>query len=173
MFAVGIGVGSMLCARLLHGEVSARHVPFAALGMTLFTWDFASAVRDAGLPHLTTVAAILNAPRGWRMLVDLLLLAICGGLYSVPLYAILQEQSAPSRRARTVAANNIVNAVMMVLGAGFVAACAAADVPSPRVLQIAAALNVVVVLWSVQLLPQSVLRSMFPWYFRLFRKDPR
>ena len=60
MFAVGIGVGSMLCARLLHGEVSARHVPFAAFGITLFTWDFASTVIGAGGLHLTTVAAILQ-----------------------------------------------------------------------------------------------------------------
>ena len=126
MFAVGIGVGSMLCARLLHGEVSARYVPFAAFGITLFTWDFASTVIGAGGLHLTTVAAILGSPTGWHMLADLLLLAVCGGLYSVPLYAIVQERSEPSHRARMIAANNIVNAVMMVLGAGFVAGFSAA-----------------------------------------------
>src|SRR5271156_2274307 len=80
MFAVGIGVGSMLCARLLHGEVSARYVPFAAFGITLFTWDFASTVIGAGGLHLTTVAAILGSPIGWHMLADLLLLSVCGGL---------------------------------------------------------------------------------------------
>ena len=114
MFAVGVGIGSMLCARLLHGEVSARYVPFAAFGITLFTWDFGSAVIGAGGLHLTTVAAVLGSPTGWRMLADLLLLAVCGGLYSVPLYAIVQERSEPSHRARMIAANNIVNAVMMV-----------------------------------------------------------
>ena len=66
MFAVGIGVGSMLCARLLHGEVSARYVPFAAFGITLFTWDFAATVIGAGGLHLTSVAAILRSPTGWR-----------------------------------------------------------------------------------------------------------
>jgi acyl-[acyl-carrier-protein]-phospholipid O-acyltransferase/long-chain-fatty-acid--[acyl-carrier-protein] ligase len=168
MFAVGIGVGSMLCARLLHGEVSARHVPFAALGITLFTGDFAAAViRGSGL-HLTTVAAVLQAPTGWRMLADLLLLATCGGLYSVPLYALVQELSQPSHRARTIAANNIVNAVMMVVGAGFVAACSAADVTAPRVLQIAAAANFAVALWILRLLPHTVFRTLFKQYFRLF-----
>src|SRR5271168_3912344 len=112
MFAVGIGVGSMLCARLLHGDVSARYVPFAAFGITLFTWDFASTV--IGL-RAADVAAVLASLAGWRMLVDLLLLSVCGGLYSVPLYAIVQEMSEPSHRARMIAANNIVNAVMMVL----------------------------------------------------------
>ena len=170
MFAVGIGVGSMLCARLLHGEVSARYVPFAAFGITLFTWDFAAAVMAAGGLHLTTVAAILHSPTGWRMLADLLLLAVCGGLYSVPLYAIVQEQSEPSHRARTIAANNIVNAVMMVLGAVFVAGFSAAGVSAPRVLEIAAVANFAVALWIVRLLPQTFFRALFQWYFRLFHK---
>ncbi|MEA2770198.1 MAG: acyl-[acyl-carrier-protein]-phospholipid O-acyltransferase, partial [Acetobacteraceae bacterium] len=170
MFAVGIGVGSMLCARLLHGEVSARLVPFAALGITVFTWDFGTAVIGGGGLHLTTVAAVLHSPTGWRMLVDLLLLAVCGGLYSVPLYAIVQEQSEPARRARTIAANNIVNAVTMVLGAGFVAGFSAADVPAARVLQIAAVANFAVALWIIRLLPQTVFRALFQWYFRLFHE---
>ena len=152
MFAVGIGVGSMLCARLLHGEVSARHVPFAAFGITAFTWDFGTAAIGAGGLHLTTVAAVLHDPTGWRMLIDLMLLATCGGLYSVPLYAIIQEQSERSHRARTIAANNVVNAVMIVLGAGFVAGCSAAGVPAPRVLQIAAVANFAVALWIVRVL---------------------
>lgn len=166
MFAVGIGVGSMLCARLLNGEVSARHVPFAAFGITIFTWDFGAAV--LGAQGLTTVGAMLHSVTGWRMLADLMLLSTCGGLYSVPLYAIVQEQSAPSRRARTIAANNIVNAVMMVLGAGFVAGCAAAGLSAPRVLQIAAVMNLIVALWIVRLLPHTVFRAVFQWYFRLF-----
>ncbi len=170
MFAVGIGVGSMLCARLLHGEVSARLVPFAAFGITLFTWDFAAAVLGAGNRHLITVATILQSPIGWHMLADLLLLATCGGLYSVPLYAIVQEQSQPSHRARTIAANNIMNAILMVLGAGFVAGFSAAGVQPPRVLQIAAAVNFAVALWIVRLLPQTVFRALFRWYFRLFHK---
>ena len=170
MFAVGVGVGSMLCARLLHGEVSARFVPFAAFGITLFTWDFGATVMGAGGLHLISVAAILHSPTGWRMLVDLLLLAMCGGLYSVPLYAIVQEQSEPSHRARTIAANNIVNAVMMVLGAVFVAGSSAAGVSAPRVLEIAAVVNFAVALWIVRLLPQTVFRALFQWYFRLFHK---
>jgi acyl-[acyl-carrier-protein]-phospholipid O-acyltransferase/long-chain-fatty-acid--[acyl-carrier-protein] ligase len=165
MFAIGIGIGSMLCARLLHGEVSARFVPFAALGITVFTWDFAATVM--GL-RVADVPAVLASLAGWRMLVDLLLLSVCGGLYSVPLYAIVQEMSEPSHRARTIAANNIVNAVMMVLGAGFVAAFSAAGVSAPRVLQVAAVANFLVALWIVRLLPQTVFRSLFQWYFRLF-----
>ena len=168
MFAVGIGIGSMLCAKLLHGEVSARHVPFAAFGITLFTWDFGATV--LGAHGLTDVAAVFGSVTGWRMMADLLLLSVCGGLYSVPLYAIVQEQSVPSHRARTIAANNIVNAVLMVAGAGFVAGFSAAGLSPPRVLQVAAAANFLVALWIVRLLPQTVFRSVFQWYFKTFHK---
>ncbi|WP_174254827.1 acyl-[ACP]--phospholipid O-acyltransferase [Acidisphaera sp. S103] len=166
MFAVGVGIGSMLCSRLLHGEVSARYVPFAAFGITVFTWDFGATVISAH--GLISVSAILHAVAGWRMLIDLLLLAMCGGLYSVPLYAIVQEQSEPSHRARTIAANNIINAVFMVAGAVFVAGFSAAHVSSPRVLQVAAVANFAVAVWIVRLLPQTVFRALFQWYFRLF-----
>ncbi|MGD0105840.1 MAG: acyl-[ACP]--phospholipid O-acyltransferase [Rhodopila sp.] len=170
MFAVGVGIGSMLCARLLHGEVSARLVPFAAFGITVFTWHFGATVIGAGSLHLSNVSAVLHSPAGWRMLLDLLLLAVCGGLYSVPLYAIVQEKSEPSHRARMIAANNVVNAITMVIGAGFVAGFSVAGVPAPRVLQIAAVLNFGVALWIVRLLPRTTFRAVFQWYFRLFHK---
>ncbi|HEY1411683.1 MAG TPA: AMP-binding protein, partial [Rhodopila sp.] len=71
-------------------------------------------------------------------------------------------------RARTIAANNIINAVFMVAGAAFVAGFSAAHVSSPHVLQIAAVANFAVAIWIVRLLPQTVFRALFQWYFRLF-----
>lgn len=114
-FSVGVGTGSVLCARALKGEVSARHVPFAAVGIAVFLFDFSLAVTRAH--GLADVHAVLGGVAGWRMLVDLLLLSACGGLYSVPLYAIIQERSAAAERARMIAANNVVNAVAMVCAA--------------------------------------------------------
>ncbi len=167
-FAVGVGIGSIGCARLLHGEVSARFVPFAALGITVFTWDFGAAAASA--TGLVNVAAILTSAQGWRMMLDLLLLAVCGGLYSVPLYAIIQEESAPAHRARTIAANNVVNAVLMVAGAGAVAGCAASGISATEALKIAAVANFAVAVWIVRLLPRTVLRALAQWYFRAFHK---
>jgi acyl-[acyl-carrier-protein]-phospholipid O-acyltransferase/long-chain-fatty-acid--[acyl-carrier-protein] ligase len=155
MFAIGTGAGSLLCARLLQGRVSARFVPLAAVGITLFTWDFAAAAAGAGT--LPTVAAVLAAPQGWRMLADLGLLAACGGLYSVPLYAILQARAQPSRRARAIAANNVMNALLMVAGAGAVAAAAAAGLSPTQALQGFAIANLLAAAWAVRLarMPES------------------
>ena len=168
VFSVGVGIGSIGCARLLHGEVSARFVPFAALAISVFTWDFGHAAASAG--HLENVGAVLASATGWRMLVDLLLLAVSGGLYSVPLYAIMQEGAEPAFRARVIASNNVVNAVFMVAGAGVVGGLAAAGVTPPGALAISALANLVVAVWIVRLLPRTVLRSLAQWYFRLFHK---
>ena len=150
-FSVGIGVGSMLCSRLLRGEVSARLAPFAAAGLSFFLWDFGRAVGQAG--GLASVAAVLGSLAGWRMLGDLLLLAVCGGVYSVPLYAIIQEESAPGFRARMVAANNVGNAAAMAAGAVLIALLAAWGVAPVAVLWAAAAANLAMAVWVMRLLP--------------------
>src|SRR6202163_4538959 len=46
-FSIGVGVGSVLCGRLIKGEISARYVPLAALGMAVFSLDLAIASEGA------------------------------------------------------------------------------------------------------------------------------
>jgi acyl-[acyl-carrier-protein]-phospholipid O-acyltransferase / long-chain-fatty-acid--[acyl-carrier-protein] ligase len=166
MFSIGVGLGSMLCAKLLKGEVSPRHVPFAALGISIFCWDFSMAASAAaGLPD---VNEILSSFQGWRMLIDLLLLSACGGAFSVPLYALVQHHSPDDARARMIAANNVVNATFMVIGAAAAFAFDAYGVSSPATLAILAAANFLVAIWIVRLLPQHVLRALFRFYFNTF-----
>lgn len=118
VFAIGIGLGSLLAERMLHGEVSARHVPLAALTMAFCAVDLAlaSGGRAPGAA-LLGVGAFLSEFSNWRVLVDLLGLAIGGGLFTVPLYALLQHESEPAHRARVIAANNIINALAMTVAA--------------------------------------------------------
>ena len=93
----------------------------------------AGGIADAG--------AALTHVHGLRMLLDLLLLAACGGVFSVPLYAIIQDIAAPSQRSRMVAANNIMNALFMVAGAAAAAGLAAVGLRAPAVLHFAAVAN--------------------------------
>ncbi len=165
-FTVGVGAGSVLCGRILKGEVTARHVPFAALGLSLFIADFAHA---AGNAHgLLSVQAVLTSASGWRVLTDLLLLAVFGGLYSVPLYAIIQEQSAALVRARMIAANNVVNALAMAGAAAVTALLALEGIAPTTVLRLTALANLIVAAWIVRILPQETVRAIFRWYFTFF-----
>src|ERR1700724_3735849 len=68
-FSIGVGVGSSLCGRLMHGEVSARYVPLAALGMTLFSFDLALASHAAAAPQTALIGGFdfLSQPSGPRI----------------------------------------------------------------------------------------------------------
>jgi acyl-[acyl-carrier-protein]-phospholipid O-acyltransferase/long-chain-fatty-acid--[acyl-carrier-protein] ligase len=118
LFAVGVGIGSVLAEKLLHGEVSARYVPWAALLMAFCAIDLHRASTGAqAAADLANVAAFVSRPGAWRILADLVGVALAGGLFTVPLYAILQHRSEPSHRARVIAANNIINALGMTIAA--------------------------------------------------------
>jgi len=171
-FSVGVALGSVACSRLLRGQVSARLVPFAALGLSVFLWDFGHAVNYAG--GLASVGAVLGSVSGWRMMIDLMLLAMAGGIYSVPLYAIMQERAEPARLARMVAANNVVNAVAISLAAALTAGLATLGVAPVTILLAMAGLNLAVAIWIMRILPQDTVRSLFRWYFtRLHGVDLR
>jgi acyl-[acyl-carrier-protein]-phospholipid O-acyltransferase/long-chain-fatty-acid--[acyl-carrier-protein] ligase len=150
-FSVGVGLGSIICARLLRGEVSARLVPFAAIGISLFTGDFAIAAISSGALH--DVGQMLASWQGRRMLGDLVLLAACGGVYSVPLYAICQEKSAASHRSRMIAANNVLNALAMVLAAILTAGIYALWPSAAGILVLTAVANIAVAAWLFRMLP--------------------
>jgi acyl-[acyl-carrier-protein]-phospholipid O-acyltransferase/long-chain-fatty-acid--[acyl-carrier-protein] ligase len=163
-FSVGVGIGSMLCPRLLRGEVTARPVPFVALALSLFTWDFAHAAAAAG--RLADVSAVLHSLTGLRLLADLLLIGVCGGIYSVPLYAIMQELAGEGHQSRMTAANNVMNAAAMAVAAAVIAVLAGAGMSAPAILTLAAAINLGVAIWIVRLLPREFVRGIFRWYFR-------
>jgi acyl-[acyl-carrier-protein]-phospholipid O-acyltransferase/long-chain-fatty-acid--[acyl-carrier-protein] ligase len=121
LFTIGIGAGSLLTNALLKGEVSPRHVPIASIMMTLFLLDlyFAAGGANAALAGTTGngIAAFFSHWQGWRVAFDLFFIAFFGGIYAVPLNAIMQHRSNPQRRARVIAANNVMNAIFMICSA--------------------------------------------------------
>ncbi|HVJ53261.1 MAG TPA: acyl-[ACP]--phospholipid O-acyltransferase [Aliidongia sp.] len=163
VFAIGVGFGSILCGRLLKGEVTVRHVPFAVLGLSLFAGDFAIACAHAGT--LADTRAVLGSFQGWRLLIDLFLTAACGGVFSVPLYVTLQEESDPSHRSRMIAANNVANAVLMVAGGVVTAIMAMLGLSAPMILALTALANLFVAIQICRLLPHEMMRAALRWYF--------
>lgn len=175
LFSVGIGLGSLACDKLLRGEVEATWVPVGALGIAIFSADlyFASeaarVVGAAGLPQteLMGVAAFLWRPESWRIVADLILVAFSGGLYAVPLYAIIQNRTEESHRSRTMAANNIISAFFTVLGAVAVAGLVTAGLEVMDIFLIFAVLAAFVALKVCTLLPASLLKAVLSRLFVL------
>jgi MFS family permease len=123
MFSVGVAIGSIAINALLKGTVSARFSPISVIGMGLFLFAF-EIVCGAWTPHgtpgeLMDVATFVSQPLAVPLLLTLLGIAVCGGMFVVPLYAFLTTFVDKSQTARTVAGNNIVNSGAMVLGAVF------------------------------------------------------
>jgi acyl-[acyl-carrier-protein]-phospholipid O-acyltransferase / long-chain-fatty-acid--[acyl-carrier-protein] ligase len=120
VFSVGIGIGSLGASRILKGRINAGIAPWGLLGIALFSIDLwlASPTHTvAAGATIVTIGGFLAAPAHWRILVDLLGIAVSGGVFVLPLYALLQTAGDEKRTARAIGANNVVNAAAMVLSA--------------------------------------------------------
>ena len=162
VFSLGIGAGSLLCSRLSRGQVDIALVPLGALGMSVFTLDFWWAVRSLPAGDLMTVSAFLAQAAHWRVLVDLGLLSVSAGLFSVPMYALIQVRSEPSHRSRMIAANNIVNAMFMVASALISAALLMAGVSLPGLFLCLALGNGLMLAWLCLRVPEMP-RQTLAW----------
>lgn len=145
VFAMGVGIGSLAVARFVHDAKLLHYTVIAGAGISLFTADFALTALHMG--SATNIPALLAHLPGWHLLADLFALALCGGVFSVPFYVLLQERSPPTHRARMVGANNILNALATAAAAGLAAFGYARGMGAPAVLLITATANAGVTLW--------------------------
>ena len=158
VFSIGIGIGSLLCEVLSRRHVEIGLVPLGAIGMSVFSLDLYFSSR--GLPPSAgyTLAAFVAQPAHWRVMADLALLSLFAGLYSVPMYALIQMRSQPSHRARIIAANNILNAVFMIASSIIVGVLLKSGFTIPQVFLVIAVLNAVVAFYIFMLVPEYLLR---------------
>jgi 1-acyl-sn-glycerol-3-phosphate acyltransferase len=170
VFSVGIAVGSLLCERFSHRHVEIGLVPIGAVGMTVFAFDLYLAA--SGLSHqadapLFNASAFVAQPGHGRVMADLALLAFSAGLYSVPMYALIQLRSQPSHRARIIAANNILNALFMIVSSLAAGAMLSAGFSIPEVFGATAVLNVLVVGYVFWLMPEYIVRLVMLFVARI------
>ena len=121
LFSAGVAIGSVLCQTVGRRRAVMPLVSPALVLMAFFTLDLFFASRTwshapADANSLLAVSDLLHYPASWRIAADLVLLAACGGFYSVPLNALLQHKADPEQVARAIAANNIVNSFAIAIG---------------------------------------------------------
>ena len=160
VFSVGIGIGALACEMLSRRHVEIGLVPLGAIGMSAFSIDLYFASRGLPAGALQTVAQFITAPAHWRVMADLGLLALSVGLYSVPMYALIQLRSQPSHRARVIAANNILNALFMIVSSVGAGAMLGAGFSVPEIFLAIALLNAAVGAYIFLLVPEYLLRFM-------------
>ena len=173
VFSIGIGTGSLLCEVLSRRHVEIGLVPLGAIGMSVFAIDLYFASRGLPASNVMGLGAFLAQPAHWRVMADLLLLSLFAGLYSVPMYALIQLRSAPTHRARTIAANNILNALFMIASAVIAGALLSAGFTVPQVFLFTGIANALVAGYIFLLVPEYLLRfvawvaSRFIYRFRV------
>ena len=158
LFSIGIGTGSLLCEVLSKRHVEIGLVPLGAIGMSVFSIDLYFALR--GLPPIAVmgVGAFVADASHWRVMADLMLLSLFAGLYSVPMYALIQLRSQATHRARIIAANNILNALFMIGSSVIAGALLKAGFTIPQIFLFTGIANAIVAFYIFMLMPEYLLR---------------
>ncbi len=176
LFSVGIGVGGLFNSKLLRGRVEALYVPVAAVGVTIFAIDlfFAGryfenniAVFDAELMGL---GAFLNTFTGWRIVVDVFLIAAFAGLFVIPLNAIFQHDCDDDTRSRQLSGLSIMNAGFIVLSSVLSSILFGIGFTVPMLFLVMALMNLGVAVYICQLLPAYLLKVIMQAILKLFYK---
>lgn len=147
LFSIGIAFGSLAISYWLAGRITLHYVPIAMLFLSFFIIDLygATPIADNSLP-LQSISQFLSLGVNLRIALDFFLFSFCGGLFIVPLYTFIQVNGEEQARARTIAANNIVNALAMVLGSVLVMAMLHWNTSIALVFLVLALVNIVVAL---------------------------
>jgi len=160
LFIIGISAGSLLCERLSGGNVEIGLVPFGAIGLTLFGIDLYFATPAAATAPIGAWAFFADSAN-WRVLIDLLLIGVFGGFYTVPLYALVQQRSNPEHRSRVIAGLNILNALFMVISAIMaMLLLGQVGLSIPELFLLTAILNAVVAIYIFSLVPEFLMRFL-------------
>lgn len=160
-FSLGTALGSLLCEKLSRQHLELGLVPLGSIGLTISAIAFSIHIEN----YVPTESVILSFDfissfSGRLILIDLFFLSVFGGFFIVPMYTLMQERSEPQYRSRIIAANNILNALFMVVSSVMLAAFFHFNVPISKVVLILGVLNAVVALYIYTLLPEFLLRFL-------------
>ncbi|GAB2657425.1 MFS transporter [Vibrio panuliri] len=160
LFSVGIAVGSLACDKLSNHRIEVGIVPLGSFGITLFGWLMASSI-PADLPQFETFTQFISHQALWPVFAYLLLLGASGGVFIVPLYALMQQRAKATQRAQVVAALNIYNSLFMVGSAVLGIVCLSVlELSIPQLFLLLAALNLLVAVYLFIQVPIFVVRFL-------------
>ncbi|WP_114240224.1 MFS transporter [Dyella sp. C9] len=158
LFSLGTGVGALLCERMSGRRVEVGLVPLGAFGLTAFGVDLYLAHPGLATAHGLHWLDFLRSAGSWRIVLDLTLIGVFSGFYVVPLFAYVQARTPRDRLSRVIAGNNILNALLICLAAGFGLALGMLGLTAVQIFLAAAVLNVAVAVYIFTLVPEFLMR---------------
>ncbi|MFG1489325.1 MFS transporter, partial [Oceanospirillum sp. HFRX-1_2] len=115
LFSVGVALGSLICEKLSDHKIELGIVPIGSLGMSIFGIDLWFALDHVQIGAAMSAKDFISNSANWRLMWDIALVSAFGGLFVVPLQALIQQRSDEKNRAQIIAANNVLNALFMVV----------------------------------------------------------
>jgi acyl-[acyl-carrier-protein]-phospholipid O-acyltransferase/long-chain-fatty-acid--[acyl-carrier-protein] ligase len=167
VFSIAIAVGSLLAAWLSHGRIALFPTLVGAFLLAVFALDLG--LTTYGAPLVITkvgIAQVFSSWKGIHIAIDLAGLAIAGGLFIVPAFSAVQSWAGADKRARVIAAVNVLNALFIVGGTGIVAALQAAHVTLPQLFLLIGAANLVALVVIAKTMPANGLRDFLTTMLR-------
>ena len=163
LFSVGVALGSLLCEKLSGHKIELGIVPIGSIGMSVFGIDLYFAIASIEVIENMSAMAFIEQSGNWRMMLDIVLISAFGGLFVVPLQALIQNRSEEKIRAQIIAANNVLNALFMVASAIFaILALVVVKISLVEYFLALALMNIVVAGYVYSQVPEFVLR-LFIW----------
>ncbi len=166
IFSVSIAIGSLFAAWLAHGRIVLFPTLVGAALLAVFALDLGFATYGATQAPIATVAQVFSSGKGIRIAIDLAGLAIAGGLFIVPSFAAVQSWAGADRRARVVAAVNVLNAAFIVGGTLVVAALQSVGFSLASLFIIIGVANLVALVWIARTMPANGLRDFLTTMLR-------
>lgn len=158
IFSFGIGAGSLLCERLSGHKIEIGLVPFGAIGLSLFGLDLYLSSNGYTNTQAVDFKSFLQQAGSWRILFDIAMIGIFGGLYIVPLFALIQTRCEPSHLSRTIAGMNILNALFMVVATGVAILMLQLKFTIPEIFLATAIMNGIVAVYIFSVVPEFFMR---------------
>ena len=163
LFSLGVALGSLLCEKLSGHKIELGIVPIGSLGMSIFGIDLYFSVAGIQVMEDMSAMAFIQQPENFRLMFDIAMVSAFGGLFVVPLQALIQHRSDEKNRAQIIAANNMFNAIFMVASAGIgILALVVIELTIPEYFLVLAIMNIVVAIYVYSRVPEFVLR-FFIW----------
>ncbi|WP_375326761.1 acyl-[ACP]--phospholipid O-acyltransferase [Candidatus Tisiphia endosymbiont of Nemotelus uliginosus] len=157
-FSIGVGVGSFLCSKILENEITTKYIFLAAIGISIFGIDLFFASRIGMIQYepeqLRSILVFLSKKHNWRIIIDLFFISAIGGVYIVPLYAVLQYFSSFAHRSRIIAINHFINSIFMAGSTLILSLLFYWGYSIPFVILFISILNIVVAYYIYELIPE-------------------
>lgn len=159
MFTLGIGSGSLLCNNLSGNKIEIGLVPFGSIGLTIFGIDLYFSQPEV-LPAAAIGLGEFLSFEYLRLIIDVVVIGFFGGLYIVPLMALVQQRSDPEHLSRVIAGNNIINSLLMVFSAIVAISVLSSGFSIAELFLLVAVLNIIVAVYIYSLVPEFFMRFL-------------